>query len=262
MPSGDDTNEGEDDVKAVVCIKRVPDTEARIRVAPGGTAIDTTGVKFVMNPYDEFAVEAALRVRDAEGGGSTTALSVGPPEVAETLRNALARGIDDAVLLAADPGAEGLAVAEAIAAELRERDFDIALFGARAIDDDQQAMGAMVAELLELPAATAVTEFHASSGTVEALRAIEGGVEVVVLKLPCILTITKGAYEPRYPSLKGIMAAKNKPLTERPAALGPARTQVLSLETPPERSAGRIVGQGADAVPELIRLLREEAKAI
>lgn len=249
-------------MKAVVCVKRVPDTEARIRVAANGTEIEGAGVKYVMNPYDEFAVEAALKVREAEADGVVTALAVGPVEVTETLRNALARGADDAVLLTADASAEGLAVAEAIAAELRERDFDIVLFGAKAIDDDQQAMGAMVAELLELPAATVVTEFRATSGSVEASRAIEGGVEIVELRMPCILTITKGAYEPRYPSLKGIMAAKSKPLVEKPAAVGAARTRVLSLEAPTERTAGRIVGQGVDAVPELVRLLREEAKAI
>lgn len=249
-------------MKAVVCVKRVPDTEARIRVASDGASIDPSGVKYILNPYDEFAIEAALRAREAAGSGEVTVLSVGPAETVETLRTGLALGADDGVLLTAAPGAEGLTVARAIAAELRDRDFDLALFGAKAIDDDLQAVGAMVAELLELPSATVVTEFTAESGTVVAQRAIEGGVEVVELRMPCVLTLTKGAYEPRYPSLKGIMAAKKKPLEEKQAAAGASGTRVVALATPPERSAGRIVGEGPDAVPELIRLLREEAKAI
>jgi electron transfer flavoprotein beta subunit len=219
-------------------------------------------VKFVMNPYDEFAVEAALKHREAAGEGEVTLLSVGGPEAAETLRTGLAMGADGAVLLRADAAAEGLAVAAAIAAELKGREFDLALFGLKAVDDDQQAVGAMVAELLELPSATAVTEFSVENGKVTAQREIEGGTEVVEMKLPCVITITKGAYEPRYASLKGIMAAKKKPLEEKPAALGAAMSEVRALSYPPERTAGRIVGEGPDAVPELLRLLREEAKVI
>ena len=249
-------------MKTVVCVKRVPDTEARIRIGADGKSIDPTGIKFILNPYDEFALEAALRQRDSGGEGEVTALSLGGPEAAETLRTALAMGADQAVLLKTDAPAEGLAAAEALAAELRERDFDIVLFGMKAIDDDLQAVGAMVAELLELPAATVVTEFRVEGGEVVADREIEGGTEVVELLTPCVLTITKGAYEPRYASLKGIMAAKKKPLEEKPAAVGDASTRVESLSYPPERQPGRIVGQGPEAVPELVRLLREEAKVL
>jgi electron transfer flavoprotein beta subunit len=249
-------------VNAVVCVKRVPDTEARIRVGGDGTRIDPAGVKFVLNPYDEFALEAALRHRDGAGQGEITVLSVGSADSTETLRTGLAMGADRALLLKADEAAEGLAVAAAIADELRGRDFDLILFGMKAIDDELQAVGAMVAELLELPSATAVTEFTLEDGRVSAQRAIEGGVEVVELKLPCVLTITKGAYEPRYASLKGIMAAKRKPLEEKPAQLGRSPARVTALAYPPERQAGRIVGEGPDAVPELVRLLREEAKVL
>jgi electron transfer flavoprotein beta subunit len=249
-------------VNSIVCVKRVPDTEARIRISADGKGVESGGVKFVLNPYDEFAVEAALRHREAVGSGSVTVLSVGAAETAETLRTTLAMGADAALLLREDGAAEGLAVAQAIATELKEREFDLGLFGMRAIDDDSQAVPAMVAELLRLPSATAVTEFSIADGVVTAVREIEGGSEVVELKLPCILSITKGAYEPRYASLKGIMAAKKKPLDEKPAQVGEAKTRVRSLTLPPERQAGRIVGQGADAVPELLRLLREEAKVI
>lgn len=249
-------------MRSVVLVKRVPDTEARIRVAGDGTSIDPAGVKFVMNPYDEFAVEAALKQKESAGEGEVTAISVGGSESAETLRTALAMGADQAVLLKTEEAPEGLATARAIAAELEGREFDLALFGIKAIDDDLQAVGPMVAELLGLPAATVVTEFTVENGTVNAQRAIEGGVEVVELALPCVLTITKGAFEPRYASLKGIMAAKRKPLEEKPAQLGAGGARLIGMENPPERSAGKIVGEGPDAVPELVRLLREEAKVI
>ena len=249
-------------MKIVVCVKRVADTEARIRVAADGRAADPSGVKFILNPYDEFALEAALRFREAAGEGEVVVLSVGGAEVAETLRTALAMGADSAVRLDAEGSPEGLSVAEAIAAELKEREVDLALFGMKAIDDDLQAVGAMVGELLQWPTATVITEFREEGGKLVADREIEGGVEVVELTTPCVLTITKGAYEPRYASLKGIMAAKKKPLEEKPAAPGESRIRVESLSAPPERQPGRVVGQGADAVPELVRLLREEAGVI
>jgi electron transfer flavoprotein beta subunit len=249
-------------VKSIVCVKRVPDTEARLRIAGDGKSVDAAGVKYVLNPYDEFAVEAALKHREQAGSGEVVAVTAGGAESAETLRTALAMGADAAVLLKSGTRLEGLATARVLADELKGREFDLALFGMKAIDDDLQAVGPMVAELLGLPAATAVTEFSVEGGKVTATREIEGGHEVVELKTPCVLTITKGAYEPRYASLKGIMAAKKKPLEEKPAAAADSGMETRSLGYPAERQAGRIVGQGADAVPELLRLLREEAKVL
>jgi len=248
-------------VRTVVCVKRVPDTEARIRIGSDGAGIDTAGIKFVLNPYDEFAVEAALKHREA-AGGEITALTVGPAEAAETLRTTLAMGVDQAVHLRSELAPEGLSAARAIAAELRGREFDLILFGMKAIDDDLQAVGPMVAEILGLSCVTAVTEFDVVGETVTASRAIEGGVEVVELVLPCVITVTKGVYEPRYASLKGIMAAKKKPLEEKAAEVVHGAVRPLSMRYPPERQPGRIVGEGPDAVPELLRLLREEAKVI
>ena len=249
-------------MKSIVCVKRVPDTEARIRIAGDGGSIDPSGVKFVLNPYDEFAVEAALKHREAAGQGEVTVISVGDGASAETLRTALSMGADTAVLLKADRAPEGLAAARALAAEIREREYDLVLFGMKAIDDDLQAVGAMTAEILGIPVATAVTEFSVADGRVTAHREIEGGAEVIELRMPCAITLTKGAYEPRYASLKGIMAAKKKPLEEKPANVEGAGAPALALSLPPERQAGRIVGQGPDAVPELLRLLRTEAKVI
>ncbi len=249
-------------MKSIVCVKRVPDTETRIRIAGDGTSIDPAGVKFVLSPYDEFAVEAALKHKEAAGSGEVTVLTAGPAESAETLRSALAMGADRAVLLKTDASVEGLAVARLLADEVRDQPFDLLLFGMKAADDDLQAVGAMVAELLSLPAATAVGEFSVEDGVVTAHREIEGGVEIVELKLPCVLSITKGAYEPRYASLKGIMAAKKKPLEQKEVQAPDSGLQIEQLSYPPERQAGRIVGEGPDAVPELLRLLREEAKVL
>ena len=249
-------------MKSIVCVKRVPDTEARIRIAGDGSSIDPSGVKFVLNPYDEFALEAALKHKEAAGQGEVTAISAGDASSAETLRTALAMGADAAVLLKTDRPAEGLAAAKVLAEEIKGREYDLVLFGMKAVDDDLQAVGAMVAELLSLPCATVVTEFTVADGKVSARREIEGGTEVVELRTPCVLTITKGPNEPRYASLKGIMAAKKKPLEEKPAEVGDAGVRLTQLSYPPDRQAGKIVGKGPDAVPELLRLLREEAKVL
>lgn len=249
-------------MNSIVCVKRVPDTEARIRIAGDEATIDPAGVKFVLNPYDEFAVEAALKHKEAAAAGEVAVITVGGSESGETLRTALAMGADRAILLRSDSAAEGLAVAKALAQEIRGQEFDLLLFGMKAIDDDLQAVGIMVAELLDLPAASVVTEFSVDDGKVTAHREVEGGTEIVELQLPCVLTITKGAYEPRYASLKGIMAAKKKPLEERPAQLGDSHTRIERLTYPPERQAGRWIGEGADAVPELLRVLREDAKVL
>ena len=245
----------------VVCIKRVPDTEARIKPGAGGN-VDTAGLKFIVSPYDEFALEAALRAKEAKGAGEIVALTLADAAAAEQLRSALAMGADRAVLLKGEVGQDGLATARALAAELASVDAPLLLFGVKAVDDDQQQVGPMVATLLDRPCVTAVSEFTVEDGKVVCHREVEGGIEVVEADLPAVLTVTKGPYEPRYPSLKGIMAAKKKPLEEKAAAAAPQRLKVERMEPPPERPAGRIVGQGAAAVPELVRLLREEAKVL
>jgi electron transfer flavoprotein beta subunit len=249
-------------VNIVVCIKRVPDTEARIKPGAGGHAVDTAGLKFIVSPYDEFALEAALRAKEAKGAGEVVAVTLGEAAAAEQLRSALAMGADRAVLLKGEVGPDGLATARALVAELASMDAPLLLFGIKAVDDDQQQVGPMVATLLDRPCVTAVSEFTVEDGKVVCHREVEGGIEVVEADLPAVLTVTKGPHEPRYPSLKGIMAAKKKPLEEKAAAAAPQRLKVERVESPPERPAGRIVGQGAAAVPELVRLLREEAKVL
>ena len=172
-------------------------------------------------------------------------------------------GADRGVLLQADKiPADGLEVARALAAELNGGGYDLILFGKMAIDDYNHQVGPMVAELLDLPCVTSVAHLTIDGASGEAEREIEGGVEVVTFPLPAVLTADKGLNEPRYPALKGIMAAKKKPLEVKPVIIGTGGMELLAMSPPPERAAGRIVGEGAGAVAELVRLLREEAKVL
>ena len=246
----------------VVCIKRVPDTETRIKIEGDGKSIDPSGVKFVMSPYDEIAVEGALRTREAMGAGEVTLVTLGDASCAETLRGGLAMGADKAVLLKGQATIDGLAVAKALAAEIEANGAPLVLLGVKAADDDQQQVGPMLGTLLGRPCATSVSSFEMGDGTITCHREVEGGHETVELTLPAVVTITKGEFEPRYASLKGIMAAKRKPLEEKEAQQAESRLYVEVLDPPPPRPDGRIVGEGADAVGELVRLLREEAKAL
>jgi len=245
-----------------VCVKRVPDTETRVKVGADGTSIDPSGVKYVLSPYDEFAVEAALRLRDARGEGEVTVVTFGDETAQETLRSALAMGADRAVLLKGEPTHDGLVTARVLATEIAASDPPLVLLGVKAADDDQQQVGPMLATLLGRPCATAVSSFELEGDRITCRSEVEGGTSVLELPLPAVVTITKGEYEPRYASLKGIMAAKRKPLETREAEAVPSRLRVASMELPPERSAGRIVGEGPDAVSELVRLLREEANVL
>jgi electron transfer flavoprotein beta subunit len=249
-------------VNITVCVKRVPDTETRIRVGGDGTSIDPSGVKFVVSPYDEIAVEAALRLKEAQGAGEVVAVSLGDEAGQDVLRTTLAMGADRAVLLKGDVTSDGLATAKTLAAELEGHDAPLVLLGVKAADDDQQQVGPMLAALMGRPCATAVSSLEVEGDMVRCRREVEGGTEVVELPLPAVITITKGEYEPRYASLKGIMAAKRKPLEVKDGVAFPSRLRVEAMELPAERSAGRIVGEGPDAVPELVRILREEANVL
>lgn len=244
----------------VVCVKHVPDTETRVRI--DGTSISKEGVKFVMSPYDEFALEGALQLKEALGDGSVTVVSYGGPESAETLRRGLAMGADKALLLKGTPTQDGLATAKVLAGAIQETEADLILLGVKAADDDQQQVGPMLGVLMDRPCATSVAGFEVADGAVVCRRSIEGGTESVRMSLPAVLSVGKGDYEPRLPSLKGIMAAKRKPLEERDAEAIPSRLQVERLNEPEPRPAGRVVGEGEAAVPELVRLLREEAKVL
>jgi len=250
-------------VLQVVCIKQVADTETRVKVAADGKALDPSGVTWILNPYDEFALEQALRIKESQGSGEVVVISLGVAQVQTTLRNALAMGADRAIHLKTEgPSADPLATAKALASEIQGLAPQIVWLGKQAVDDDQAQVGPMLGELLSWPCVTVVAKMELSGNKAVVEREIEGGREVTEVELPVVLAADKGLNEPRYASLKGIMAAKKKPIDEKPASLAPPGLEILSMALPAGRAAGRIVGEGVGAVPELVKLLREEAKVI
>ena len=250
-------------MKIAVCIKRTPDSESRFRIAASGAAIDETGLKFDIDDFAGYAVEAAFQINEKAGGGETVIYALGPDNVQETLRKAMSMGADRAVHLKADSvSLDGIAVAKALAAELKTGSYDLILFGKHAFDTSAGVVGTATAELLGLPCVTAASQLSVTDGKGTARRELENAAEMVEFPLPAVVTIDEGVARPRYPSLKGIMAAKKKPLESKPAQLGPVRVTVARAELPPERPAGRILGEGAAAVPELVRLLQTEAKVL
>jgi len=250
-------------VKIAVCIKRTPDSESRFRIAPSGTAIDETGLKFDIDDFASYAVEVALQLNEKQGPGETVVYAVGPDSVQETLRKAMSMGVERAVQLKTDAVPfDGVAIAKALAAELKSGGYDLILFGKHAFDSSAGVVGTAVAELLGLPCVTAASKLDIAAGKGTARRELEGAAETVEFPLPAVVTIDEGIARPRYPSLKGIMAAKKKPLEIKPAQIGAPRVTVQKMELPPDRPAGRIVGEGVAAVPELVRLLQTEAKVL
>jgi electron transfer flavoprotein beta subunit len=250
-------------MKIAVCIKRVPDSETRVRISPDGKSLDAAGVKFVLNPYDEFAVEEALRHKEKAGSGEVAVFSLGPAAAQETIRTALAMGADRGVLLQTDNiPADPYEAAKLIAAALKPDTWDLILFGRMAIDDYNHQVGSLVAQLLDLPCVTAVSHLDIEGAKGVAEREIEGGIEVLEFSIPAVITADKGLNEPRYPALKGIMAAKKKPLEIKPVQPAAGAMAIVALAPPAERKEGKIVGEGAAAVGELVRLLREEAKVL
>ena len=250
-------------MKIAVCMKRTPDSESRFKIAASGTAIDETGLKFDMDDFAGFAVEAALQLNEKAGGGETVVYALGPDNVHETLRKAMSMGVDRAVHLKVDKiPADGLAIAKALAAELKDGGYDLVLFGKHAFDSSAGVVGTATAELLGMACVTAASQLSVESGKGTARRELEGSAEILSFSLPAVVTIDEGIARPRYPSLKGIMGAKKKPLESKPAQLGPVRVTVQKEELPPERPAGRIIGEGVAAIPELVKLLQNEAKVL
>lgn len=250
-------------MKIAVCIKRVPDMDVRFRIGSDNASLDETGLKFDINDFDAWAVEAALQLRDKNAGSDVTVISLGPDVVQETLRKALSMGADKAIQLKADKVPfDGLAIATALAKELGAGGYDLILFGKMAPDSSNGVTGPMTAELLNLGCVTAISSLEIADGKGTAKRELEGAQEIVEFHLPAVLTVDEGLNSARLPSLKGIMAAKKKPLEVRTAQLPAPQVTLRKLELPPERKAGRIVGEGAAAVPELVKLLQTEAKVL
>ncbi|HSA57832.1 MAG TPA: electron transfer flavoprotein subunit beta/FixA family protein [Gemmatimonadaceae bacterium] len=250
-------------MKIAVCMKRVPEMDVKFRIAASGVAVDEAGLKFDMSDFDGYAVEFAIQLIEKAGAGEVTVISLGPDAVQETLRKALSMGATRAVQLKADPvPPDNWAVASALAAELQDGGYDLVLFGKHAADTASGATGLMVADRLGIPMVHACSKLEVADGRINARREVEGGAELVTVPLPAAASIDEGIARPRYPSLKGIMAAKKKPLDVKPAQLPESRLTVTRMELPPERGAGRIIGEGVSAVPELVRLLQTEAKVL
>jgi electron transfer flavoprotein beta subunit len=248
-------------MKLAVCINHVPDTAAKINIAADGINIDKTGITFILNPYDEYAIEECLRLKE-KNTGEVIAISLGGDPHKETLRKALAMGVDKAVLLKDTSPRDSFTVARALADYLKEISADIIFFGKQSVDSDDAAVGIMVAEMLGLPSVSVVVKLEIANDIATAEREIEGGKEKVQAALPAVFTAQKGLNEPRYPSLKGIMSAKNKPIEEKLITSSQVKAEVLAMRKPPSKNAGKIIGTDVSAVPELIRLLHEEAKVI
>ncbi|HVR71409.1 MAG TPA: electron transfer flavoprotein subunit beta/FixA family protein [Vicinamibacteria bacterium] len=259
-------------MKIAVCIKQVPDTETRIRVAPEGKGIAENDVNWVVSPYDEYAIEEALRLREKKGAGEVVLLTVGPDRAASALRNGLAMGADSALHLK-DPlfeATDAAGVARALAAALAPLAPDLVLTGHLGVGGDHAQVPGLLAEMLDLPQVTMAVKVELADGKATVEREIEGAHEVWETSLPAVLSAQKGLNEPRYASLKGIMAAKKKTIEVKDAAalglsaadLAP-KTVVVALELPPARPPVRLITGDADAqAKELLRALREEAKVL
>jgi electron transfer flavoprotein beta subunit len=245
-----------------VCISHVPDTTTKVMVGGDGKHIDPAGVQWILNPYDEYGVEAGLLLQEARGG-EVTVVCVGPETVKETIRKALAMGAHKGIHVVADAGRDSFGTAKAIAEALAGRGADVVFCGRQSIDYDGWQMSGLLGEMLGMPSISVVAELAIDEqGVITAKRDIEGGQESVTSTLPAVISAQKGLNNPRYPKLQGIMAAKKKPIEEFTPSAYENRVEVVEMTKPAIKSAGRIVGEGPAAAAELVRLLHEEAKVI
>ena len=259
-------------MKCIVCVTSVPDTASVIKIGGDGRQIDETGIKWILSPYDEYALEEALKITEAKGG-EVVVITFGPARAEAALRDCLARGAHTAVHV--DGGdvslGDSFTIARVLAGAIKGREFDLILVGVKGVGTDSSQVGPMLAELLDLPHVAGITSLELGDGTLVAGRDVEGGRETIACPMPAVLTCHKGLNEPRYAALKGIMAAKRKPVDKLTvASLGVTEGadpyyRVRGLELPPGKSSGTIL-QGEDdpagAAAKLVRLLRDEAKAI
>ncbi|UCF83566.1 MAG: electron transfer flavoprotein subunit beta/FixA family protein [Desulfobacteraceae bacterium] len=261
----------------IVCLKQVPDTETQIKIASDGKSIVTDDIKWVMNPYDEYGVEEALRLKE-KFGGEVTVVGLGPKRVTESIRTALAMGADKGILISDEAleQSDSLAVAKALAAAVKDLEYDLIFTGQRGVDDDLGIVGANLAEILDIPQLSVIDKVEVAEDgkSVKVNRPIEGSTLVIESSLPALITAQKGLNEPRYASLPGIMKAKKKPLDEKTLAdlgldaaefgAGARKVKVMEMTPPPAREAGKIVeGETAqEKAAGLAKLLHDEAKVI
>lgn len=253
-----------------VCIKQVPDTETRIKVSGDGGGIDTTGIKWIVSPYDEFAIEEALRLREKNAGSTVTVLSAGPARVVEAIRTALAMGADNGIHVETPETADANLTAKALSGALKkESKVDLIFCGKEAIDDGGAQVSQLVAAYLDIPCATVVLNAEYSATSIKCKREIEGGAfEMIQVSLPALIAAQKGMNEPRYASLPNIMKAKKKEvkglkLADVGASESDQKIRFKALQLPPPKQAGKkLSGDPAAQAKELVRLLHEEAKVV
>jgi electron transfer flavoprotein beta subunit len=249
-------------MKVLVAVKRVIDYNVKVRVKADNTGVETANVKMSMNPFDEIAVEEAIRLKEAGTAEEIVAVSMGPQQCQETIRTALAMGADRGVLVKTDDELQPLAVAKLMKAVVDEEQPGLVILGKQAIDDDSNQTGQMLAALLGWPQATFASNVELAGDKAKVTREVDGGLETIEINMPCIVTTDLRLNEPRYASLPNIMKAKKKPIDEKsPEDLGvdtAPRLTTLKVEEPPKREAGVIV----EDVAQLVDKLRNEAGVI
>lgn len=264
----------------VVLMKQVPDTESELEINENGTGIDNEDVKTVINPYDEYAIEEALLIKEKDGEGTVTLISVGPDSVPEAIRVAYAMGVDEAIHVNDEiddevyGGVDAFTTAKIITAALKDVEYDLIIAGQRAVDGDNYQVPAIIAETLSIPMITGVVHQEIAGDTITCKQLIEGGTATVKTTLPAIFTAQKGLNEPRYPAFRAIMKAKKKDFEEKElddigideSTVGAdnALVKVRNLVLAPERSGGMII-EGASAAEKaagLVRLLKEERQVL
>ncbi|MFA5404850.1 MAG: electron transfer flavoprotein subunit beta/FixA family protein [Ignavibacteria bacterium] len=248
-------------MKIIVCVSLVPDTTTKVKISDSNKTIDETGVSFVINPYDEYAVEEAVQLKE-KNGGEVIAISFGTDKYKEAIKKAFQMGADTGILIKSSDVFDSYTVAKNLADVINELQPDIILFGKQSIDFDGSQIPAMVGALLNLPSVNIVTKLTIADGKATIEREIEGGKEIIEANLPVIIGTQKGINNPRYPNLKSIMSSKSKPIAERQPTYTGNKIEVIEMNLPKAKSKGKILTDGAASVPELVRLLREEAKVI
>lgn len=247
----------------LVCVKVVPDSETIVKIAPDSKTIDETNIRLAINPYDEYALEAGVQLKE-KVGGEVSVISVGDENASGVVKKCLPVGADRAIHLVAlnSRMAEPLSIASVLADEIRSHPFDIIFCGKMTIDAQNGLVGELLGSLLNIPVVSAASQFSIEGDRAVVSRDVDGTKQIVECALPCLVTAEKGLTKPRYPSLKEIMLAKKKQIDPKPVILGEPNLCVHGLNYPPNRPAGKIIGEGAGAVPELVRLLTEEAKVL
>ncbi len=245
----------------LVCISRVPDTATKVVIGSDGNSIDSQGVKFIVNPYDELAIEEGLRLRE-KNGGVVTAVTIGTDKSTDVLRTALAMGVDKVILVKGEENPDSFYVAENLAAVAKDENPDLILLGRQSVDFDSLQIPSALGEILGMPSISVVSKLTIEDGKVTAERDIEGGCEIVEASLPCIISAQKGLNEPRYPKLPDIMKSRSKPIDQRDAAAAASRTSIIGMEIPLKQRAGKILTDSDDDINELVRMLHEDAKVI